>query len=83
MTQAKMLRHGQQESLYRLNRVVIHMVIYPFVYLALSLPLAAGRMATTRGTPLSKKYFGVADCSMALSGPMKSVTIILNSANKT
>ena len=46
MAQAKMLRRGQQESLNRLNRVVVYMVIYPFVYLILSLPLAAGRMAT-------------------------------------
>lgn len=70
MTQAKMLRRGQQESLRRLNRVVIYMVIYPFVYLVLSLPLAAGRMATAQGNPPSKTYFGVAGCLMALSGIM-------------
>lgn len=70
MTQAKMLRRGQQESLHRLNRVVIYMVVYPFVYLVLSLPLAAGRMATARGDSPSKTYFGVAGCLMALSGLM-------------
>lgn len=70
MKQAKMLRHGQQESLRRLNRVVVYMVIYPFVYLVLSLPLAAGRMATAQGDPPSKTYFGIAGCLMALSGIM-------------
>ncbi|KAJ5133135.1 uncharacterized protein N7443_005233 [Penicillium atrosanguineum] len=70
MRQAKQLRQGQQESLRRLNRVVIYMVIYPLVYLVLSLPLAAGRMATARGTPPGKTYFGVAGCLMSLSGFM-------------
>ncbi|KAF7714459.1 Uncharacterized protein PECH_004949 [Penicillium ucsense] len=68
MAQAKMLRIGQQESLHRLNRVVIYMVIYPFIYLVLSLPLAAGRMATARGHPPGKTYFAVAGSFMALSG---------------
>lgn len=68
MQQAKVLRRGQQESLQRLNRVVIYMVVYPLVYLILSLPLAAGRMATARGYPPSKTYFGVAGSLMALSG---------------
>ncbi|OQE31853.1 hypothetical protein PENSTE_c001G10432 [Penicillium steckii] len=70
MTQAKMLRRGQQESLHRLNRVVVYMVVYPLVYLVLSLPLAAGRMATARGDSPSKTYFGIAGCLMALSGLM-------------
>lgn len=68
MQQAKQLRRGQQESLHRLNRVVVYMVVYPLVYLVLSLPLAAGRMATARGTAPSKTYFGVAGCLMAMSG---------------
>ncbi|KAJ5281779.1 hypothetical protein N7478_007151 [Penicillium angulare] len=68
MQQAKMLRRGQQESLHRLNRVVIYMVIYPLVYLVMSLPLAAGRMASENGDSPSKTYFGVAGCLMALSG---------------
>lgn len=68
MNQAKILRRGQQESWERLNRVVIYMVVYPLLYLILSLPLAAGRMATARGDAPSKTYFGVAGCLMALSG---------------
>ncbi|KAJ6014158.1 hypothetical protein N7540_008749 [Penicillium herquei] len=70
MSQAKMLRRGQQESLRRLNRVVIYMVIYPLVYVVMSLPLAAGRMASARGDSPGKTYFGVAGCLMALSGAM-------------
>ncbi|KAJ5925027.1 hypothetical protein N7454_007666 [Penicillium verhagenii] len=70
MAQAKMLRRGQQESLQRLNRVVVYMVIYPLVYLVMSLPLAAGRMASARGDAPSKTYFGVAGCLMAMSGAM-------------
>lgn len=70
MQQAKFLRTGQQESLKRLNRVVVYMVIYPLLYLVLSLPLAAGRMSTARGSSPSKTYFGVAGCLMALSGFM-------------
>jgi hypothetical protein len=70
MAQAKLLRRGQQESLHRLNRVVVYMVIYPLVYLVLSLPLAAGRMSTSSGNPPGKTYFGVAGCLMSLSGLM-------------
>ena len=44
------------------------MVIYPFVYLVLSLPLAAGRMYTATNPPLSKVYFSVAGSLMAFSG---------------
>ncbi|RLL92975.1 hypothetical protein CFD26_101020 [Aspergillus turcosus] len=68
MTQAAALRQNQQESLSRLNRVVVYMVIYPLVYLVLSLPLAAGRMSTARHAVASKAYFAVAGSLMALSG---------------
>jgi hypothetical protein len=43
-----MVRHCPQESLNQLNRVVVYMVICPFVCLLLSLPLAAGRMSSVR-----------------------------------
>ncbi|KAB8069831.1 G protein-coupled glucose receptor regulating Gpa2-domain-containing protein [Aspergillus leporis] len=77
MNQAAMLRQGHQESLKRLNRVVIYMVIYPFVYLVLSLPLAAGRMSTARHTIPSKGYFAVAGSLMALSGLVDVVVYTL------
>lgn len=63
-----MLRQQHQDNLKRLNRVVVYMVIYPFVYLVLSLPLAAGRMATARHVAPSKAYFAVAGSLMAFSG---------------
>lgn len=65
-----MLRQQHQENLRRLNRVVIYMVIYPFVYLVLSLPLAAGRMASARHVAPSRTYFAVAGSLMAFSGAM-------------
>ncbi|OKL61121.1 hypothetical protein UA08_03095 [Talaromyces atroroseus] len=68
MQQSSAAMQTQQESLRRLNRVVIYMVIYPVVYVILSLPLAAGRMAVSRGVVPSKTYFAVAGSFMALSG---------------
>ncbi|KAG2413398.1 hypothetical protein HFD88_002587 [Aspergillus terreus] len=68
MKEAALLRHGPQENLKRLNRVVVYMVIYPLVYLLLSLPLAAGRMSTARHVAPSRTYFAVAGCLMGLSG---------------
>lgn len=67
MKQAQVLRQNR-EHLARMNRVVVYMVIYPLVYLCLSLPLAAGRMSTATHNILSKKYFAVAGSLMALSG---------------
>lgn len=58
----------QMESLKRLRRVVSYMVIYPVAYVVLSLPLAAGRMATAQGKTPSKAYFCVAGAMMTSSG---------------
>lgn len=44
------------------------MVIYPFTYILLSLPLAAGRMSSARHVVPSRAYFAVAGSLMALSG---------------
>jgi hypothetical protein len=68
MKQAAALRQNHKESLNRLNRVVVYMVIYPLVYVLLSLPLAAGRMSSARHVVPSKAYFAVAGALMALSG---------------
>lgn len=68
MRQAAKLRQNHQENLKRLNRVVVYMVIYPLVYLVLSLPLAAGRMSTARHIIQSRAYFAVAGSLMAISG---------------
>lgn len=76
MKQARILRQNR-EHLARLNRVVIYMVIYPLVYLCLSLPLAAGRMSTATNNILSKTYFAVAGCLMALSGLVDTLVYTL------
>lgn len=44
------------------------MVIYPFAYIVLSLPLAAGRMMAARGITPSTSYFCVAGAMMTSSG---------------
>lgn len=70
MAQASGLNRSYKkaESLRRLNRVVVYMVIYPVVYLILSLPLAAGRMASEGNKFPSHKYFAGAGSMMASSG---------------
>ncbi|KAL3459983.1 G protein-coupled glucose receptor regulating Gpa2-domain-containing protein [Aspergillus heterothallicus] len=78
MLQATKLRsaaHGGagEESVHRLNRVIIYMVIYPFAYVLLSLPLAAGRMSSARHVVPSRTYFAVAGSLMALSGFVDAV----------
>ncbi|KAF4258383.1 hypothetical protein CNMCM8812_006387 [Aspergillus fumigatus] len=77
MKQAAALRQNHQESLNRLNRVVVYMVIYPLVYVLLSLPLAEGRMSTARHVVPSKEYFAAAGALMALSGLVDVVVYTL------
>ncbi|KAL2865280.1 protein gprD [Aspergillus lucknowensis] len=77
MLQSAKLRPNHQESLKRLNRVVIYMVIYPFAYVLLSLPLAAGRMSSARHVVPSRVYFAVAGSLMALSGLVDAVVYTL------
>ncbi|KAH8703366.1 G protein-coupled glucose receptor regulating Gpa2-domain-containing protein [Talaromyces proteolyticus] len=59
---------AQLESLKRLRRVVGYMVIYPVTYVVLSLPLAAGRMASARGQNPNLTYFCLAGAMMTSSG---------------
>jgi hypothetical protein len=54
---SSILGNSQLESLKRLRRVVGYMTIYPIVYIVLSLPLAAGRMATANGDSPSLTFF--------------------------
>lgn len=54
---SSILGNSQLESLKRLRRVVGYMTIYPIVYIVLSLPLAAGRMATANGNTPSITFF--------------------------
>ncbi|KAJ5280052.1 hypothetical protein N7478_005424 [Penicillium angulare] len=68
IAQSKILGASYTESLKRLNRVVSYMVLYPIVYITLTLPLSAGRMASVSGKSPSVTYFCVAGALMTLSG---------------
>ncbi|KAL2004672.1 hypothetical protein VTN00DRAFT_3200 [Thermoascus crustaceus] len=68
ITQSAILGSQHTESLQRLKRVIGYMIIYPFAYVVLSLPLAAGRMATARGNNPSMAYFCVSGALMTCSG---------------
>ncbi|KOS46827.1 hypothetical protein ACN38_g2234 [Penicillium nordicum] len=62
------LGNSQLQSLKRLRRVVGYMTIYPTVYIILSLPLAAGRMATADGDEPSIIFFCVSGAIITSSG---------------
>ena len=68
ISQSAILGASHTESLKRLRRVIGYMVIYPVAYIVLSLPLAAGRMATARGETPSVTYFCVAGALITSSG---------------
>ncbi|EAU34816.1 conserved hypothetical protein [Aspergillus terreus NIH2624] len=68
IAQSAILGASHIESLKRLRRVIGYMVIYPVAYIVLSLPLAAGRMATARGETPSVVYFCVAGALITSSG---------------
>ncbi|KAL4893280.1 G protein-coupled glucose receptor regulating Gpa2-domain-containing protein [Aspergillus ambiguus] len=68
IAQSAILGASHTESLKRLRRVIGYMVIYPVAYIVLSLPLAAGRMATARGETPSVTYFCVAGALITSSG---------------
>ncbi|GMF77074.1 unnamed protein product [Aspergillus oryzae] len=57
-----------KKSLKRLRRVIGYMIIYPVAYIVLSLPLAAGRMATAQGQTPSIAFFCVAGAVITSSG---------------
>ncbi|KAL5336048.1 G protein-coupled glucose receptor regulating Gpa2-domain-containing protein [Aspergillus crustosus] len=66
--QSAILGSSHIESLQRLRRVVGYMIIYPIAYIVLSLPLAAGRMATARGNTPGIVYFCVSGALITSSG---------------
>ncbi|KAF4762270.1 hypothetical protein HAV15_007850 [Penicillium sp. str.  len=69
------------DSLCRLKRVNSYMVLYPVVYITLTLPLAVGRMASTAGHTPSATYFCVAGSMMALSGLCDTILYTLTRKN--
>lgn len=75
------LRGRSTKNLRRMNRVARFMVLYPIVYICLTLPLAAGRMADTSGHTPSVTYFCVAGSLMTLSGLCDTVLYALARKN--
>lgn len=69
------------DSLCHLKRVNNYMVLYPVVYITLTLPLAVGRMASTAGHTPSATYFCVAGSMMALSGLCDTILYTLTRKN--
>ena len=68
ISQSAILGSRHTESLRRLKRVVAYMVVYPIMYISLTLPLAVGRMRSVNGHTPSITYFCVAGTLMTLSG---------------
>ncbi|KAJ5663881.1 Glucose receptor Git3 N-terminal [Penicillium longicatenatum] len=81
IAQSSILGNSQLESLKRLRRVVGYMTIYPIVYIVLSLPLAAGRMATANGNTPSLTFFCCAGAFMTSSGLVDVVLYTLTRRN--
>ena len=59
---------SHSNSRHRIHRIARYMVFYPITYVILSLPLAAGRMATMTGKNLPIAYYCVAGALMTSSG---------------
>lgn len=81
IAQSSILGNSQLESLKRLRRVVGYMTLYPIVYIVLSLPLAAGRMATENGHQPSVIYFCCAGAIITSSGLVDVILYTLTRRN--
>lgn len=68
---------GRRNSLRNMHRVASYMVIYPIIYTILTVPLAAGRMASLAGHTPSITYFCVSGTLMTLSGLCDTVLYTL------
>ncbi|KAA8642070.1 hypothetical protein EYZ11_010649 [Aspergillus tanneri] len=79
--QSTILGSSHTESLKRLRRVIGYMVIYPIAYIVLSLPLAAGRMATAQGQTPNVAYFCVAGALITSSGVVDVLLYTLTRRN--
>ncbi|PWY69502.1 integral membrane protein [Aspergillus heteromorphus CBS 117.55] len=79
--QSAILGPSHTESLKRLRRVIGYMVIYPIAYIVLSLPLAAGRMATAQGDSPNVAYFCVAGAMITSSGLVDALLYTLTRRN--
>ncbi|KAJ5086213.1 hypothetical protein N7532_010984 [Penicillium argentinense] len=68
-------------SLRHLNRVASCMILYPIVYITLSLPLAVGRMESVNGHTPSVTYFCIAGSLLASSGLCNTLLYALTRKN--
>ena len=59
---------SHSNSRHSIHRIARYMVLYPITYVILSLPLAAGRMASMTGKNLPIPYYCVAGALMTSSG---------------
>jgi hypothetical protein len=59
---------SHSKSRHRIHRIARYMVLYPITYVILSLPLAAGRMASMTGKTLPISYYCTAGALMTSSG---------------
>ncbi|GJP98476.1 hypothetical protein AnigIFM59636_003828 [Aspergillus niger] len=78
IAESAILGEHNSESLTRLKRVIFHMALYPVVYICLTLPLAAGRMASASGHSPSVLYFCFAGSFMTLCGFCDSLMYTLS-----
>lgn len=81
IAQSAILGSSHTESLKRLRRVIGYMVIYPIAYIVLSLPLAAGRMATAQGNTPDIIFFCVAGAMITSSGVVDVLLYTLTRRN--
>ncbi|PYI11031.1 integral membrane protein [Aspergillus sclerotiicarbonarius CBS 121057] len=78
ISESSILGEHNSESLRRLKRVIFHMGLYPLVYISLTLPLAAGRMASAGGHSPSVLYFCISGSLMTLCGFCDSLMYTLS-----
>ncbi|KAG0157678.1 hypothetical protein PDIDSM_4863 [Penicillium digitatum] len=81
MAASAILGNSQLESLKRLRRVVGYMTTYPIVYIILSMPLAAGRMAAANGNPPSATFFCFSGAIITSSGLVDVIMYTLTRRN--
>jgi hypothetical protein len=69
--------HSNTESTSKLSQAARYMVLYPIIYIVLTLPLAAGRMAAMSGTDLPEIYYCIAGSLMTSCGWLDSLLYTL------
>ncbi|KAF2838988.1 hypothetical protein M501DRAFT_905244, partial [Patellaria atrata CBS 101060] len=65
---SNILTADQSKTHRKVTQAARYMVVYPIIYVVLTLPLAAGRMASMSGKNLPDVYFVVAGCMITSCG---------------